>query len=53
MKVWAGEGNFLALLKSDPSISDRVDTDALEACFDEAYHTKEVDRIFARVFVER
>ncbi len=52
MKVWADDGDFLALLKSDPSISGRVGAEALEACFDEDYHTKQIDRIFERVFGE-
>ena len=47
MKVWAGEGDFLALLEADPEVS--LPTAALEACFDIAYHTKHVDEVFERV----
>ncbi|GAB4357843.1 MAG: adenylosuccinate lyase [Kiloniellaceae bacterium] len=50
MKVWGGEGDFLALLKSDPEIAGRIDEAKLAACFDPAYHTKHVDTIFQRVF---
>ena len=47
MKVWAGEGDFLALLKADPEVT--VEDAELAACFDPASHTKQVDAIFARV----
>ncbi|NIA69601.1 adenylosuccinate lyase [Pelagibius litoralis] len=50
MQVWAGEGDFLALLKADPDVSAKMEPSALEACFDPAYHTKHVDTIFKRVF---
>ncbi len=50
MKVWAGESDFLELLKADPEVSGRIDEAALAACFDPAYHTKHVDTIFKRVF---
>jgi adenylosuccinate lyase len=47
MKVWAGEGDFLALLKADPEVS--VPDAELEACFDPASYTRQVEAIFARV----
>ena len=47
MKVWAGEGDFLALLKADPEVT--VPDAELAACFDPAAHTKQVDAIFQRV----
>ena len=50
MKVWAGEGDFLELLKADPEIAGKIAEDKLAACFDASYHTKHVDTIFARVF---
>ena len=50
MAVWAGDGDFLALLKGDPEVTARLSPDALESCFDLAYHTKHVGEIFARVF---
>lgn len=50
MKAWAGEGDFLALLKADPDVSRALDARRIEAQFDLAYHTKHVETIFARVF---
>jgi adenylosuccinate lyase len=50
MKVWRGEGDFLAFLKADPQVSSRLSDAALEAMFDEGYHFKHVDTIFERVF---
>jgi adenylosuccinate lyase len=50
MKVWGGEGDFLALLRSDPEIAGKIADEKLAACFDASYHTKHVDTIFARVF---
>jgi adenylosuccinate lyase len=50
MKVWAGDGDFLELLKADPEIAGKIDAAKLAACFDASYHTKHVDTIFARVF---
>ena len=52
MRVWAGEGGFLKLLKADAAIAERLPEAELKACFDEAYHTKHVDTIFARVFAQ-
>ena len=50
MRVWAGEGDFLALMSGDPEVSARLSGQELKTLFDVAYHTKHVDRIFARVF---
>jgi adenylosuccinate lyase len=50
MKVWAGEPDFLALLKADPDVSKYLSDAELEANFNLAYHFKHVDTIFARVF---
>ncbi len=50
MAVWAGEGDFLALLKDDPEVVAKLSGEALEACFDMAEHLKHVDTVFARVF---
>jgi adenylosuccinate lyase len=52
MRVWRGEGDFLAFLKADPDVADRLSGEDLEAMFDEAYHFKHVDTIFRRVFGE-
>jgi adenylosuccinate lyase len=50
MKVWRGEGDFLAFLKADPEVAAKLSDAELEAMFDEGYHFKHVDAIFDRVF---
>ena len=50
MKVWAGEGDLLNLLRNDAKVTAHLNEERLSACFDDAYHTKHVDTIFARVF---
>ena len=48
MKVWRGEGDFLAFLKADPDVT--LSDAELAELFDLGYHFKNVDVIFARVF---
>jgi len=48
--IWAGEGDFLELLKDDPATTAHMSVAEIEACFDLSYHSKHVDTIFARVF---
>jgi adenylosuccinate lyase len=50
MKVWAGEGEFLGLLKRDPQVIQKIRESELEALFDLNHHLKHVDTIFKRVF---
>ncbi len=50
MPVWRGEGDFLSLLKADAEIAAFLNPDELEALFDLAYHFRQVDTIFRRVF---
>jgi adenylosuccinate lyase len=50
MRAWQGEGDFRALIKADPAVTEVLPADAIEALFDVAYHLKHVDTIFARVF---
>ena len=50
MPVWEGKGRFLDLLKADKEVAKHLPAAALEALFDEAWHTKHVETIFARVF---
>ncbi|MCP5367187.1 MAG: adenylosuccinate lyase [Hyphomicrobiales bacterium] len=50
MKVWLEKADFLSELKGDAEVTALLDGAALEALFDLGYHTKNVDRIFARVF---
>jgi adenylosuccinate lyase len=58
MKVWeafrndgnAGDGAFRALLHADEDVTALLSEDQINAMFDDAYHLKHVDTIFARVF---
>ena len=50
MRVWRGEGDFLAFLEADPEVTAAVPAEELRPLFDLAYHTKHVDTIFTRVF---
>jgi adenylosuccinate lyase len=50
MPVWDGKGRFLDLLKADAEVARHLSPAALEALFDEAYHTRHVETIFRRVF---
>lgn len=53
MKVWRGEGRFLEFLKADPVVSKAMSDVELGELFDNGYHFKHVDTIFARVFGEQ
>ena len=62
MKVWAdlqqgksalndkGESLFLQNLLRDKDLRAKLDQNEIRACFDYSYYTKNVDKIFARVF---
>ncbi|HLB80673.1 MAG TPA: adenylosuccinate lyase [Dongiaceae bacterium] len=50
MRVWQEGGDFLALLRDDPEVAQRLPAAEIEALFDLGYHTRHVDTIFARVF---
>jgi adenylosuccinate lyase len=50
MKVWETGADFLAALLADRDVTKALNSDAIRAQFDLAYHTKHVDTIFARVF---
>src|SRR6185437_5425421 len=50
MKVWRGEGKFADLLEADPDISKHLGKSEINHLFDLAYHYKNVDKIFQRVF---
>jgi adenylosuccinate lyase len=52
MKVWERGGalSLLDLLKADPDVTAALTPAELEEKFDLAYHFREVDTIFARVF---
>ena len=50
MRTWRGDGALIDLLKSDPRVTRLLKPAELAELFDLAYHLKEVDTIFARVF---
>ncbi len=50
MKAWRGEGDFLALLKSDAEVRKHLTDKELAANFDLDFHFAQVDTIFQRVF---
>jgi adenylosuccinate lyase len=50
MKTWERGADFLAELKADAEVANRLSAEQLEAMFDEGYHFKHVDTIFSRVF---
>jgi adenylosuccinate lyase len=50
MKTWERGADFLAELKADTEVAAKLPAAQLEAMFDEGYHFKHVDTIFARVF---
>ncbi len=54
MQVWQMPGDragrFAELLKADPEVAAALAPDQIDAMFDDAYHLKHVDMIFARVF---
>jgi len=52
MRAWNGEATLLDLLKTDKDVAKALSPSELENLFDLAYHFKQVDTIFARVFVE-
>ena len=54
MEVWRHRGDrtglFSRLLKADPEVAAKLSAEAIDAMFDDGYHLKHVDTIFARVF---
>ena len=50
MPVWEGKGDFAALLKVDPKVTEVLSAAEIDGLFDLAFHTKHVDDIFRRVF---
>ncbi|MBM3636885.1 MAG: adenylosuccinate lyase [Alphaproteobacteria bacterium] len=50
MPVWRGEGDFKTLLKADSDVSSKLSSAEIDELFDLAYHFKNVDTIFKRVF---
>ena len=52
MKTWEEGRDFLNELKGDDEVNSYLSESELDAMFDNAYHLKQVDTIFARVFGE-
>ena len=50
MKVWQGEGDFLAFLTADKDVRKHLSEAELKANFDFDHHLRHVDTIFERVF---
>ena len=50
MKTWAGEGDFLSLLKADKDVRKHLSEAELVKNFDLDFHLAHVDTIFRRVF---
>jgi adenylosuccinate lyase len=50
MRAWRDGTPLLDLLRADPEVTARLDEAALAALFDLGHYTRQVDRIFARVF---
>jgi adenylosuccinate lyase len=50
MPAWRGEGRFIDNLKKDAEVAAKLSPAEIDALFDDAYHTKHVETIFARVF---
>ena len=49
-KVWEKDLDFLSELKSDSEVKKIIKEKELESLFDIGYHTKNIDKIFTRVF---
>src|ERR1700686_1589233 len=50
IKAWAGDGDFLTLLKADTDVRKHLSEAELAANFDMDFHFSHVDTIFRRVF---
>jgi adenylosuccinate lyase len=50
MKAWAGDGDFLSLLKADKEVRKHLSEAELKSNFDLDFHFAHVDTIFRRVF---
>jgi adenylosuccinate lyase len=50
MKVWRGDGDFLALLNADQEVRQHLSPAELAENFDLDFHLKHVDLVFQRVF---
>ncbi len=51
MKVWTSKVGFFEVLIKDKDVNGFVSANELKECFDDAYHTKNIDQIFDRLFI--
>jgi adenylosuccinate lyase len=49
MRAWRERRSFLELLADDPAVTGLVPVDELKACFDPAWHLRNVDAVFRRL----
>jgi len=49
MQAWTERRSFKELLEAEPSISQTLTPEELDACFDPSYHLRHVEHIFQRV----
>ncbi|HLS07126.1 MAG TPA: adenylosuccinate lyase [Bacillota bacterium] len=49
MEAWEKQTSFKTLVENDPTITKHLSQDEITDCFDETYHLKNVDKIFARI----
>src|SRR6266566_7265085 len=49
MRAWRERRPFFEVLAADPTVTDRIGSDELKACFDPAWYLRNVDAIFRRV----
>ena len=49
MTTWAGDAQFIDLLKADAEVAAVLSPDELESLFDYKYYTRHVDDIFKRL----
>ena len=52
MQVWTEGKDFQSLLKADPTVAAHLPATAIDECFDNSHHSKQVDALFERVFAE-
>jgi adenylosuccinate lyase len=48
-RVWAGDGDLLLHLRSDPRVTERLSDAELEGLFDPSYHLRGIEVAFARL----
>ena len=53
MRAWREGRPLLDLLRADPAVTARLPDPALAQSFDLDYHTRQIDRIFERVFADQ